>query len=102
MRDGLRRGLTIEAGGVDNPYKLGFIGSSDTHLAAGVFREDDYTGPSGVAEAQRRGSVPVVPTGAAETVRGVERRQRSHIFDHEANVEWRLGAGRGLGRGEHA
>ena len=75
MRDGLRRGLTIEAGGVDNPYKLGFIGSSDTHVAAGVFREDDYTGPSGVDEAQRRGSVPIVttgPAGAAEAVEGVD------------------------------
>ena len=62
VRDALRRGLTIESGGVGNPYKFGFIGSSDTHVAAGIFREDKYTGPSGLmqADAQRRGSVPVV------------------------------------------
>ena len=70
VRDALRRGLTIEAGGVDNPYKLGFIGSTDTHVAAGVFRDDDYTGPSGLmqAEAWRRGSVPLEGRGGAQTV----------------------------------
>ncbi|MGI9289446.1 MAG: DUF3604 domain-containing protein, partial [Pseudomonadales bacterium] len=26
------------------PYKLGFIGDSDTHNAAGAFQEFDYTG----------------------------------------------------------
>ena len=70
VRDALRRGLTIEAGGVDNPYKFGFIGSSDTHVAAGIFREDDYTGPSGMMQAggQRRGSVQVDPASVIETI----------------------------------
>ena len=65
MRDALRRGLTIEEGGVSNPYKLGFIGSSDTHVAAGVFSEEDYTGPSGLMQAtgERRGSLPVGAAG---------------------------------------
>ncbi len=63
MRDALRRGLQIEDGGVPNPYKLGFIGSSDTHVAAGIFSEEDYTGPSGLMQAtgERRGSLPVEP-----------------------------------------
>ncbi len=64
MRDALRRGLAIEEGGVSNPYKLGFIGSSDSHVAAGVFDEEDYTGPSGLMQAtgERRGSLPVEAT----------------------------------------
>ena len=70
MRDALRRGLEIEEGGVANPYKLGFIGSSDTHVAAGIFSEEDYTGPSGLQQADgvRRGSVPVAAAGDAPTV----------------------------------
>jgi len=60
VRDALRRGLAIEAGGAGNPYKLGFIGSTDTHVGGGGFDEDDYTGPSGLlsATAQQRASVP--------------------------------------------
>ena len=70
IRDALRRGLTIEDGGVANPYKLGFIGSSDTHLAAGVFSEEDYTGPSGLMQAngERRGSVPIATVDGTGTV----------------------------------
>lgn len=70
MRDGLRRGLEIEEGGVANPYKLGFIGSSDTHVAAGIFSEENYTGPSGLQQADgvRRGSVPVASGGDAPTI----------------------------------
>ena len=61
MRDALRRGLTLEAGGAGNPYKLGFIGSSDTHIAAGVFKEDDTLAWSGLLAADPwvRGSVPL-------------------------------------------
>jgi hypothetical protein len=60
VRDALRRGLAIETGGAGNPYKLGFIGSTDTHVGGGGFDEDDYTGPSGLlsATAQQRASVP--------------------------------------------
>ena len=70
VRDALRRGLTIEDGGVSNPYKLGFIGSSDTHVAAGVFSEEHYTGPSGLMQAtgERRGSVPVAAAAGPGTV----------------------------------
>jgi hypothetical protein len=70
IRDALRRGLTIEDGGLANPYKLGFIGSSDTHNAAGIFDESAYTGPSGLqhADADRRGSVPIAAGGARATV----------------------------------
>ena len=60
VRDALRRGLTIAAGGIDNPYKFGFIGSSDTHVSAGSFKEDNFWGASGLMTqtAEQRGSVP--------------------------------------------
>jgi hypothetical protein len=47
-RDALLRGMKIEAEGRGNPYKLGFIGDSDTHNAAGAFQEFDYTGKFGI------------------------------------------------------
>ena len=42
VRDAYRRGLEIEDGGVTNPYKFGLIGSSDTHVSAGSFDEENY------------------------------------------------------------
>ncbi len=67
VRDAFRRGLTIEAGGVSNPYKLGVIGSSDTHVSAGSFDEENYWGASGLmqATAAQRGSVPSEPGAGA-------------------------------------
>ena len=66
--DAFRRGLTIEAGGVSNPYKLGVIGSSDTHVAAGSFDETNYWGASGLMQqtAEQRGSVPSEPAAGAD------------------------------------
>jgi len=67
VRDAWRRGLEIEAGGVANPYKLGVIGSSDTHVAAGSFSEENYWGASGLMQetAEQRGSVPSAPAAGA-------------------------------------
>jgi len=60
VRDAYLRGLQIEAGGVANPYRFGLIGSSDTHVAAGSFEEDNYWAKVGIldATADLRGSVP--------------------------------------------
>ncbi|MEE2777371.1 MAG: DUF3604 domain-containing protein [Acidobacteriota bacterium] len=60
VRNALRRGLAIEDGGVQNPYKVGVIGSSDTHVAAGSYNEETYWSKVGIldATAQLRGSVP--------------------------------------------
>ncbi len=68
VRDAYRRGLQIEAGGVSNPYKLGVIGSSDTHVAAGSFDEKNYWGASGLMQetAEQRGSVPSEPGAGAD------------------------------------
>lgn len=71
-RDALLRGLTIAAGGVANPYKFGFIGASDTHVAAGAFKEDMYWDAAGLSQIEdwRRGSVPLeaAPENNVDTV----------------------------------
>ncbi len=71
-RDALLRGLAIANGGVANPYKFGFIGSSDTHVAAGAFEEETYWDAAGLTqtESARRGSVPLAqaPGDDVETV----------------------------------
>jgi len=60
VRDAYLRGLQFEDSGVENPYKFGLIGSSDTHVAGGSFQEDNYWAKVGVldATAELRGSVP--------------------------------------------
>ena len=63
MRNALHRGLEIAEGGLANPYKFGFIGSTDTHVAAGAFEEETYWDAAGLTQvtADRRGSIPVRP-----------------------------------------
>ncbi len=60
VRDAYRRGLHMEALFGANPYRFGLIGSSDSHVAAGGFREEDYWSKAGLidATAELRGSVP--------------------------------------------
>ena len=60
VRQAYLRGLSIEEGGLKNPYRFGLIGSSDSHVAAGSFKEENYWSKVGIldAEAALRGSVP--------------------------------------------
>jgi hypothetical protein len=60
VRDAYLRGLKIAAGGPDNPYKFGLIGSTDTHVAGGSDRESSYFSKVGLVDgiAMRRGSIP--------------------------------------------
>ncbi len=60
VRDALRRGLSLEAQGVVNPYTFGVIGSSDTHTAAAQNDESNFSSKLGIlsADAQLRGAVP--------------------------------------------
>ncbi len=59
-REALLNGLAIEQAGGENPYKFGFIGSSDTHSGAAAIEEDNYVSKLGLlsSEAVQRGSVP--------------------------------------------
>lgn len=63
VRDALLRGLTLEHGGIANPYEFGFIGSSDTHTAAAENDESNFHSKLGLvsATADLRGSVPFSP-----------------------------------------
>ena len=63
VRDALRRGLSLEAQGITNPYAFGVIGSSDTHTGAAENDESNFNSKLGVlsADAQLRGSVPFGP-----------------------------------------
>ncbi|AWM78112.1 DUF3604 domain-containing protein [Phenylobacterium parvum] len=65
VRDALKTGLLLQEGKGFNPYKFGFIGSSDTHNAApGSVEEDNYFSKVGRSDGRPalRGSVP--PGGA--------------------------------------
>lgn len=66
VRDALKRGLALETSGVGNPYKLGVIGSSDTHTGAGSYDETNFFSKIGVLDAspELRGSIPRPKEGA--------------------------------------
>ncbi|MCH2174070.1 DUF3604 domain-containing protein [Myxococcota bacterium] len=61
VRDALRRGLTLEDRGVENPYKFGVVGASDTHTGATSDDESNYFSKIGLLDAtsERRGSTPL-------------------------------------------
>ena len=67
-RDAWGRGLQIEASKGVNPFKFGVIGSSDTHVAAGSYQEDNYWSKTGLDDAtpQLRGSAPLDKAKANE------------------------------------
>lgn len=52
VRDALKEGLGLQRDLGENPFKFGFIGSTDTHLAApGLVDENNYPGHGGAAGA---------------------------------------------------
>ncbi len=61
VRNALRRGLALEDGGTTNPYKFGFIGSSDTHTGAISDDESNFFSKIGLLDSSPtlRGSVPL-------------------------------------------
>ncbi len=61
VRDALKKGLALEADGLGNPFQYGFIGSSDTHTAAGSYDETNFFSKVGLLDstASLRGSVPI-------------------------------------------
>ena len=93
VRDALRRGLQLEAGGVANPYEFGIVGASDTHTAAISDDESDYFAKIGLLDsnAQLRGSVPlsffeatVTKMIASDLVTEVEGRS----YQHSASITY--------------
>ena len=65
-RDALLNGLAFRDKGITNPYKFGFIGSSDTHTGATSDDETDYFSKVGLLDSNSalRGSVPLSPATA--------------------------------------
>jgi len=61
VRNALQRGFILEDRTGTNPYKLGFVGGSDTHVSATSEDEANYFGKLGVLDKHLilRGSVPV-------------------------------------------
>ena len=65
VRDAYLNGLAMEEKQGFNPFRFGLVGSSDTHNAAGSFREEDYWSKAGLLDItpEQRGSVPRAETG---------------------------------------
>ena len=53
VREALLNGLSLEQSGITNPYKFGFIGSSDTHSGAAAIEEDNYVSKLGLLSVRR-------------------------------------------------
>lgn len=68
VRDAFKRGLTLDDGGVGNPYQYGVIGSSDTHTAAGSYEEKSFFSKVGLLDSNGvlRGSLPMPPEYASD------------------------------------
>ena len=65
-REALLNGLSLEDKGMKNPFEFGFIGSSDTHMAAIGDDESDFYGKTGLldATAELTGATPMNPEEA--------------------------------------
>jgi hypothetical protein len=61
IREAYLNGLMLEKDGIENPFKFGLIGASDTHVGAGAFTEGNYWSKVGVVDSdgKLRGSVPL-------------------------------------------
>lgn len=59
VREALTNGLALNFEGRGNPFKVGFIGSTDTHSSASPIEEDNYFGGASISGSpENRGSVP--------------------------------------------
>lgn len=69
-REALLNGLSLEDKGMKNPYQFGFIGSSDTHMAAIGDDESDFYGKTGLLDAtpELTGAVPLSPDDAEQAL----------------------------------
>jgi hypothetical protein len=69
VRDALLEGIKMEKKEGFNPYKFGFIGSSDTHTAASSQEEDNFFSKIGILDssASLRGSIPETDSAILES-----------------------------------
>ncbi|MEM6416131.1 MAG: DUF3604 domain-containing protein, partial [Pseudomonadota bacterium] len=92
VRSAYLRGLSIEAGGVLNPYKFGLIGSSDTHVAASSIDETNFHGKVGIIDGKPEGRESVPITGMRRFL------QNTFLPPLTVEVEGRIYEGRGRQR----
>ena len=60
VREALMNGMALEREDRGNPFKLGFIGSSDNHNSSGSYEEDKYFGTTPLTGApETRASIPL-------------------------------------------
>lgn len=92
VREALKNGLTLEAQGLGNPFKYGFIGSSDTHTGAGSYDETNFFSKVGLMDSTPvlRGSVPLGKTDTIESGTRVES-VSSTIYEDAEGREYNSG-----------
>ena len=72
VRQGLQRGLALEHEERGNPFKIGFIGSTDTHNGAYLFQESDNAGTAAILTSPIiRGSIPIPEELLTEEVKNL-------------------------------
>ena len=80
VRQALLDGIAFQSQEGFNPYRLGFVGASDTHNSGFQFNEEKHTGKVGVHDFDpvSRGSVPADVVDGVPTYREVFRRYYSN------------------------
>ena len=68
VREALLNGLKLELEGKGNPFKFGFIGSTDGHTAASSLNEENYFAKVGLLDStpELRGSIPITTQALLE------------------------------------
>ena len=89
VRDALLEGLKMEKKEGFNPYKFGFIGSSDTHTAASSQEEDNFFAKIGLLDssAALRGSIPMTDPAVLAAGRSLNKVDGKIYMDSSA-ITW--------------
>ncbi|PHS75207.1 MAG: hypothetical protein COB56_08265 [Robiginitomaculum sp.] len=69
VREALKTGLGLEASTGTNPFKLGFIGSTDSHTGLATGREENFFGKFGVTEPHKERVNEIIVLGGAKALR---------------------------------
>lgn len=69
VREALKTGLEFQASTGTNPYKLGFIGSTDSHTGLATGDEDNFYGKNGITEPRKDRASKTVGLGTSTVVR---------------------------------
>ncbi len=69
VREGLKTGLDLGASTGTNPYKLGMIGSTDSHTGLATGDEDNFFGKFGINEPSKKRVNDTIGLGGAKALR---------------------------------